>query len=222
VVSPWVKPGSAFGSDADTRIFDHTSILKTIARRFLSDPPYMGARYAAANDLSMVIGTQLNTPQFLPYLRYRLQFSHSQAMLDAGVANPAPGTALRQVVANGSAMQDFCLEDAGNGWFYIRAHASGLYVSVQTPGGDGESALVQDRRYGSSSVGDPDRQQWKFSETDSSSENARQYLISNKGYPQRVMRPGTDDGVVLAQTAGGEAAWSVTCPLLNGRTPVRS
>ena len=37
-------------------VFDHTSIAKTIARRFMSaNPPDMGERMAAANDLSMVL-----------------------------------------------------------------------------------------------------------------------------------------------------------------------
>ena len=37
-------------------VFDHTSILKTIARRFLSTrPPDLGERMAQANDLSMVL-----------------------------------------------------------------------------------------------------------------------------------------------------------------------
>jgi phospholipase C len=53
VVSPWVKRGVV--SDV---VFDHTSVLKTIARRFLStNPPDMGERMAAANDLSMVLST---------------------------------------------------------------------------------------------------------------------------------------------------------------------
>jgi phospholipase C len=50
VVSPWVGQGV---SDV---VFDHTSIAKTIARRFMSaNPPDMGERMAAANDLSMVL-----------------------------------------------------------------------------------------------------------------------------------------------------------------------
>lgn len=53
VVSPWVDQGRA--SDV---VFDHTSIAKTIARRFMSaSPPDMGERVAAANDLSMVLRT---------------------------------------------------------------------------------------------------------------------------------------------------------------------
>jgi phospholipase C len=51
VVSPWVDQGKV--SDV---VFDHTSIAKTIARRFMSaNPPDMGERMAAANDLSMIL-----------------------------------------------------------------------------------------------------------------------------------------------------------------------
>ncbi len=51
VISPWVDPGKV--SDV---VFDHTSIAKTIAKRFMSaNPPDMGERMAAANDLSMVL-----------------------------------------------------------------------------------------------------------------------------------------------------------------------
>jgi phospholipase C len=51
VISPWVDKGAVSNVG-----FDHTSIAKTIARRFMSnDPPDMGARVAAANDLSMIL-----------------------------------------------------------------------------------------------------------------------------------------------------------------------
>ncbi|TPQ27376.1 phospholipase C [Methylomonas koyamae] len=47
VVSPWVERGSVA-----KETFDHTSILKTIAKRFLpNNPPDMGERMAQANDL---------------------------------------------------------------------------------------------------------------------------------------------------------------------------
>jgi phospholipase C len=53
VVSPWVARGQVTELNL---VFDHTSIIKTIARRFLSaHPPDMGERVAAANDLSMVL-----------------------------------------------------------------------------------------------------------------------------------------------------------------------
>jgi phospholipase C len=51
VVSPWVDQNKV-SSD----VFDHTSIAKTIIRRFMSaNPPDMGERVAVANDLSMVL-----------------------------------------------------------------------------------------------------------------------------------------------------------------------
>ena len=51
VISPWVDQGKV-----NDFVFDHTSILKTITRRFLSaNPPDMGERMAAANDLSLVL-----------------------------------------------------------------------------------------------------------------------------------------------------------------------
>jgi phospholipase C len=51
VISPWVDRGAV-----SNVVFDHTSIAKTIARRFMSaNPPDMGERMAAANDLSKVL-----------------------------------------------------------------------------------------------------------------------------------------------------------------------
>jgi phospholipase C len=51
VISPWVARRSV-----SNVVFDHTSIAKTIARRFMSArPPDMGARVAAADDLSLVL-----------------------------------------------------------------------------------------------------------------------------------------------------------------------
>jgi phospholipase C len=51
VISPWVDQKTVSNT-----LFDHTSIAKTIARRFMSkNPPDMGERMAAANDLSTVL-----------------------------------------------------------------------------------------------------------------------------------------------------------------------
>jgi len=51
IVSPWVDHGAL-----SNVVFDHTSIAKTIAKRFMSaHPPDMGGRMAAANDLSQVL-----------------------------------------------------------------------------------------------------------------------------------------------------------------------
>jgi phospholipase C len=57
VVSPWVDRGKV--SDI---VFDHTSIAKTIARRFMSEnPPDMGERMTGANDVSMVLSSTMRT-----------------------------------------------------------------------------------------------------------------------------------------------------------------
>ena len=51
IVSPWVAKGGV-----SKLAFDHTSIIKTISRRFMSaSPPDMGERVAAANDLSALM-----------------------------------------------------------------------------------------------------------------------------------------------------------------------
>jgi hypothetical protein len=112
--------------------FDHTSIMKTIARRFMStSPPYLGARYAAAQDLSSVIGNQLRQPQFLPFIRYNIQFAASQIMLDVQGAVAAPGTLLWQFGANGTIAQDYSFEDAGDG-FVTSAVTSATCTSPST------------------------------------------------------------------------------------------
>jgi phospholipase C len=52
IVSPWVERGAV----ARNVIFDHSSILKTIIRRFCGTrPPDMGARVAAAQDLGVLL-----------------------------------------------------------------------------------------------------------------------------------------------------------------------
>ena len=115
--------------------------------RFLSaDPPYLGTRYAAANDLSSVVGTQLRQSQFLPFIRYNAQYRASQMMLGIKDANPAPGAQVWQLPTGGSAAQDFSFEDAGNGFFYIRSHVSGLYLTLHadppTPAAGDESGAA--------------------------------------------------------------------------------
>jgi hypothetical protein len=158
VISPWVKPGAVFGYDgpkattggiktvqthaahpglphaspvASGLHFDHTSILKTIARRFMSaNPPYMGARYAAAQDLSQVIGSELRQSQFLPFIGYTIQSVTSQMVLDVKGGDLSPRTPVWQFGANGTTAQKFAFEDAGDGFVYIRSNVSNLYVTV--------------------------------------------------------------------------------------------
>jgi hypothetical protein len=226
VVSPWVAAGSVFGSDADLRHFDHTSILKTIARRFLGTPPYLGARYAAANDLSSVLTSQLRMPLFLPYIRYRVQHMSSQWMLDAGSVHRVPGAVLRHDEEHGLVTQDFCFEATEGGNFYIRVCATGLYVSVSVSDDAADESiglmLIQDVKYAPTSsdivsAGSPELQKWQFSRASAAPGETDRYIVSNQAFPNRVMQPGHHgDAVVLSQvSADTNAAWNVTSPLIN-------
>ncbi len=154
IVSPWVKRGSVFGHDStvitppinetelarpsvfnDSLYFDHTSILKTIARRFLSqNPPYMGARYAAAHDLSEVLSTEMekSPDQFLPFVPYTLDYENTKMNLDVRNGDRSLHALLQTSTANALNIPDsqkFRFEDAGDGFVYIRTFA-GLFVTV--------------------------------------------------------------------------------------------
>jgi phospholipase C len=58
VISPWVGKQVAYGSQQNV-VFDHTSILKTIIKRFctppVGPPPKVTARVTAANDLGVLL-----------------------------------------------------------------------------------------------------------------------------------------------------------------------
>jgi hypothetical protein len=239
VISPWVTPGSVFGHDGDRVAvppastaggaatarqigrpgrglhFDHTSILKTIARRFLSDrPPYMGARYAAAQDLSAVVGTEAHRPQFLPFINYRLRFVASQLMLDAiVVTDPEPGAVLWQAPAEDSVVQDFSFEDAGDGFVHIRSHVKNDYVAALSA--DSVRTVPVTTAPGT---------KWKLSPVGITVLDRDLFVISNRDHPNLLLQPAqraAESAVVLMHTGPGGAfgvnpnAWKVTSPLLN-------
>ena len=220
--------------------FDHTSILKTIARRFLSaDPPYMGARFAAAQDLSSVIGTQLRHPQFRPFIRYRLEYIESAMMLDVQFANRAAGTMLWQFPANGTVAQDFSFEDAGDGFVYIRSYVSNLYVTVQIPDPvvtlDGSPApeamlgLIQDAKYAPSDVELPEKgpalQRWSADpgvDHRPRPRPVRHLEQGPSGFGAAASKPDAGRGAGRARRARdqhrnppSQKAWKVTSPLLS-------
>lgn len=82
IISPWVDQRAV-----SNVVFDHTAIAKTIARRFMSaNPPDMGERVAAANDLSMVLRT---TPrQDLPHIPVPLVPARDRTLT---TQTPSPG-----------------------------------------------------------------------------------------------------------------------------------
>jgi hypothetical protein len=231
VVSPWVKPGSVFGSDTGNDFFDHTSILKTIVRRFLpNDPPYMGARFAAANDLSSVLEAAPHSPQFLPFIRYRLEFVSSGLLLDFGSTDPKSKASLHQAPGDGSPGQDFSFEDAGDGYVYLRGVTNGLYVTALADSAN----LVMDWKYaadgGGPDKGTPPMQKWKFSRTSLTSTTRNEFVISNQGKTGLVLRPARaakSNSLVELVTASPMSgpmvnpnAWNISSPLLSDSTVV--
>ena len=255
VISPWVRAGTVFGHDAfpaspaapgttapeapapsvagrpENLYFDHTSILKTIARRFLSTaPPYMGARYAAASDLSAVLTDVLRQPQFLPFIRYNMQYAASQLMMDVQGANPAAGTPLWQYPANGTVAQDFSFEDAGDGLVYIRSHVSNLYLTVNdltSPPG-----VIQDIKYTglgpNNAIAGARRQElqkWRLTSTGISIPGRDLFLIESEAFPGQALQPaapGQAQSLLVLGDAGNiigirpqTRAWKVTSPLLS-------
>jgi hypothetical protein len=234
VISPWVKGSTVFGSD--TLHFDHTSILKTIARRFMShNPPFMGARYAAAHDLSEILDAQIRPEQFRPFIPYTLVCVASKMCLDVQAASTTIGTPLWQFSPNGTDAQNFRFEDAGNGFVYIRTLA-GLYVTVNAPSGipTGPGATLgikQDLKYAPGSPGsqNPDLQRWTFTSAIVAIVDSTNYTISCAAVPGKVLQSldgSTASGiaVVLADPAPHLPTaipnpWTVTSPLLPS-TPV--
>jgi len=214
IVSPWVAAGSVFGDDNGLH-FDHTSILKTIVRRFLrSNPPYMGARYAEAKDLSTVLAGVRREPQFLPFIRYGLQYARSGMMLDAGSLDPAPGSTPQQARADGSIVQDFSFEDAGDGSVRVRSRAGRLYLAAPDPA----SIVV---------VASPTTAgaTWKIAPIGDSVLDRRLFTISNPSHPGLLLQPARPDDAQspLVLGAGGTTgtvglgraqAWRIASPLL--------
>jgi phospholipase C len=227
VISPWVKAGSVFGSDA--LFFEHTSIMKTIARRFMSnDFPFMGARYAAAHDLSEILESQIRQDQFRPFIPYTLVYEASKMCLDVLGGSTSIGASLVQSSPDATEAQNFRFEDAGEGFVYIRTLA-GLYLTAhvrRVPGRPQISPLVmQDRKYAVGATPGPDVQKWKLTSSSVSPLNRDSYTIWSAGFPGKVLQPSNGSAasgasVVLADPAPVRSPvvvpnpWKVTSPLL--------
>lgn len=240
VISPWVKGGTVFGHDRaiggpgggghpiPALYFDHTSILKTIARTFMSmNPPYLGPRYAAANDLSSVIGNESRPGPFRPFIPYNFLYGASNKRLEVQNGDTSQGTALVQSDLDNrppdvAKQQQFSFEDAGNGYWYIRTHTGSLYVTA-----DDSLEIKQDVKYptdgSATATNNPDRQRWMFT-TGISPLDLNNCTISNAAFPGKVLQPadGSNNSGVLV-VLGNPASpgippnpWQVTSPLLPG------
>jgi len=247
VISPWVKPGMVFGHDgilnttttgtsnsaaADTLssvvprplYFDHTSILKTIARRFLGEsPPYMGARYAEANDLSSVLGSIQHNPAFRPFIPYHFVYAASQKALEVQDEPSEVGAMLFQADQQDIVGQRFSFEDAGNGFFYIRTHIGNLYLTA-----DDSLVIYQDVKYpahGSTSARKPDRQLWRLTSESVVITERNLFSIQNAHFHKKLLQPAggsqnsgipvvLGDPQIVHNPLQVRNAWKVTSPLL--------
>jgi len=230
VVSPWVKPGTVFGSDAQS--FDHTSVLKTIARCFMGDaPPYMGARYAAAQDLSSVISATPHLPRWRPFIGYTLTHQATGLCLDVRGGATEPCAQVWAYRPNQSVAQKFSFEDAGGDVFYIRSHCGQHYLTVGQnvpttslpPGGVPAAAVspvMQDRKYaavrrpgGGASPFDkgPAQQRWTLQPLSAAPGETRQ-LIACEACPGQVL-------VATVSSAGGAGAQATLALVPKGSTP---
>lgn len=229
VVSPWVKAGAVFGSDS--LHFDHTSILKTIARRFLNhDYPYLGARYAAAHDLSEVLGHRIRHEQFRPFIPYTLVYAASGRCLEVEGGSMEVGGVIGQSAPDGTEAQHFRFEDAGDGFVHIRTLA-GLYLTADDVAyGPNSRVAIQVRQErkiepgpnGGTNVAD--RQRWKLSSSPDVAHHRDDHTVSCAAYPHSVLQPahentGSGVGVALGHPSSHSPTtipnpWIVTSPRL--------
>jgi phospholipase C len=234
VVSPWVRQGGVFGHDAgpgghpSALLFDHTSILKTIVRRFLgAHPPFMGDRFATASDLSAVMLNQPRQPQFRPFIPYTFQFAASNLMLAVPPGNHAPGTALVQSARSGAAEQEFCFEDAGGGFVYLRSRADNLYLTAEAQGVGASPTVFQDVKYGTGPGTPPQQrpelQRWQVTHVGLTIQAEHDHVVSNQAHPNLHLQPAVagqaESPVVLGPPSGpgfhgGHTIWEITSPLL--------
>jgi hypothetical protein len=195
--------------NAESLHFDHTSILKTIVRRFLSqNPPYMGARYAAAHDLSEVLSSEMetSTDQFLPFVPYTLEYENTKMNLNVRNVDGLPdGDRSLHVLLNTSPAnsldipdwQKFKFEDAGDGFVFIRTFA-GLFVTVVFSGKPVHHlpdvapvyAVEQNLKFPFGAVGsrDPDLQKWKFVPANNVVAFNTGFVVHSAAFPDLVLQ----------------------------------
>ncbi len=236
IISPWVTAGLVFGNDAESgsagqkpsAYFDHTSILKTIAKRFLSaNPPYMGPRFAAANDLSSLINAELRPNALLPFIPYNLLFSASQMFLEVEGGAATAGTLLCQATPNTTVAQDFSFEDAGGGNYYIRTHTGNLYLTADVPasGTSQPIGIKEDVKYAAGGSANPDTQLWGFIWYPTKVGSGVQIVtIHNKAVPGTTLHPAgqsTASGAAVVLEAVTETSltdpsyqWVISSPLI--------
>jgi hypothetical protein len=202
--------------------FDHTSLLATIARRFLpNNPPVMGTRYATAEDLSRTFAPapRTVTGRLRPFLPYRIHWPDGGGTLGPATTVVAGGgLALGPDPAAGvpdpSDPQSFSLEDLPGGTYRIRTRMDGLYLTAAPDG----RVLLDVGRPAASAAGKA--QVWALQQEVPIADAP--YALVCPAFPGLFLRPGTDPAnpfqVGLGPATGpgptGRPAWRITSPLL--------
>jgi hypothetical protein len=161
------------------------------------NPPYMGPRYAAANDLTAILSQTWRRFQFLPFVRYNLRYVPSGMTMNIEGGTPTSPITGR-FNTNQTDDQRFSLEERGD-LTYIRT-PSGKYLTVDVP--DGNTTLPppgfsirQDIKYeGGQALIDPKKfdikfQLWKLTPLDTTEAGKRQVVITNAFFRTLVLRP---------------------------------
>jgi hypothetical protein len=164
------------------------------------NPPYMGPRYAAANDLTGILRTGPRKLQFLPFVRYNLSYYASEMRMDVEGGNPTPGPIVARFDLNETDEQRFSFEQKGN-YVYIRTHCGSLYVTVDVPNGNTSApppqgfGIRQDVKYdGGLALTDPKKfnvkyQRWKFTPLGTSDADKNLYIVTNEYFPNKILQP---------------------------------
>ena len=200
----------------------------------------MGARYAAAHDLSEVLSTEMekSTDQFLPFVPYTLDYENTKMNLNVHNGDRSLHTLLNTSPANALNIPDsqkFRFEDAGDGFVYIRTFA-GLFVTViysrkpvhRPPGAVPVYPVEQNLKFPFGSVGsrDPDLQKWKLVPGNNVLAFNMGFVVSSAAFPNLVLQ--VDMGAVGAALTSVILStptpptnrfakpnqWNVTSPLL--------
>ena len=126
------------------------------------------------------------------------------------------------------------MEEADAGYFYIRNHANGLYLTApaadSVSGAPTGSALTQEYKLAQAStvsgkVTGPEMQKWQLTRISMAPEDEDSVIVACMAYPDFVLRPavasieGSGDAdsdliVIGPPLTDTKSKWRVTCPLL--------
>ena len=207
----------------------------------------MGARYAAAHDLSEVLSTEMekSTDQFLPFVPYTLDYENTKMNLNVRDGDRSLHALLNTSTTNALNIPDsqkFKFEDAGDGFVYIRTFA-GLFVTVLFSGKPVHHfantvpvyPVEQNLKFPFGSVGsrDPNLQKWKLVPGNNVLAFNTGFVVYSAAFPNLVLQVGNGavgaivPAVILSvrtpptNSFAKPNQWNVTSPLIPNNVVVK-